>query len=118
MTEKQHERSINDQAMSTHKRPPLLSDEAIHSPDLTIPLGTKMVRDIYEAARAKDAELIQQAVDEFRHLLTMRQDEIRAMKPAPPPEIMEVMLTQSASAKFYIDFLDKAAAAGFKPSDQ
>lgn len=115
--------------MSTHKRPPLLSDEEIIDetwvPDMSswepagaYEAGMHWARRYYEAARAKDAELIQQAVDEFRHLLTMRQDEIRAMKPAPPPEIMEVMLTQSASAKFYIDFLDKAAAAGFKPSDQ
>ena len=101
------------------KRPPLLSDDALV--ELTVKEDgrrpSEQVRDFYEAARAKDAELIQQAVDEFRHLLTMRQDEIRAIKPAPPWEIMEAMLTQSASAKFYIDFLEKAAAAGFKPTE-
>jgi hypothetical protein len=79
--------------------------------------GMDEVRFIYEAARAKDAELIQDAVDEFHQLLMMRQDELRAFKPAPPPHIMEMLLTQSATAKFYIDFLDRAASAGFKPTE-
>jgi hypothetical protein len=54
--------------MSTTPRPPLLSDEAIHSPELIIPLSTKMVRDVYEAARAKDAQLIQQLVDAIQQI--------------------------------------------------
>ena len=56
--------------MST-KREPLLSDERILDPELTIPLGAKMVRDIYEAARAKDAELIQRLVDGLAHAQDM-----------------------------------------------
>ena len=49
--------------MSNTKRETLLSDEDINNPKLVIPLGAKMIRDIYEAARAKDAELIQMLVD-------------------------------------------------------
>ena len=51
--------------MSNTKREPLLSDEDINDPKLVIPIGAKMIRDIYEAARAKDAELIQQLVDDI-----------------------------------------------------
>jgi hypothetical protein len=54
--------------MSNTKREPLLSDEDINDPKLVIPIGAKMIRDIYEAARAKDAELIQQLVDDLRLL--------------------------------------------------
>lgn len=53
--------------MSNTTRPPLLSDEDINDPKLVIPLGAKMIRDIYEAARAKDAELIQRLVDGLKH---------------------------------------------------
>jgi hypothetical protein len=84
----------SDQAMSNTPRPPLLSDEAILNPDLIIPLGTKMVRDIYEAARAKDAELIQQLVDGL-HFERM--------------SLVSCMESQKA--------LDAAAAAGFKPTE-
>jgi hypothetical protein len=54
--------------MSNTKREPLLSDKDINDPKLVIPLGAKMIRDIYEAARAKDAELIQMLVDDLRLL--------------------------------------------------
>ena len=50
--------------MSNTKREPLLSDKDINDPKLVIPLGAKMIRDIYEAARAKDAELIQRLIHE------------------------------------------------------
>ena len=49
--------------MSNTKREPLLSDKDINDPKLVIPLGAKMIRDIYEHHRAKDAKLIQQLVD-------------------------------------------------------
>ena len=81
--------------MSNTPRPPLLSDEDINDPKLVIPLGAKMIRDIYEAARAKDAELIQMLVDGL-HFERM--------------SLVACMESQKA--------LDAAAAAGFKPSDQ
>lgn len=52
---------MHPEAMSTTTpRPLLLSDERINDPELTIPLGTKMVRDHYEATWGP---LIQQLVD-------------------------------------------------------
>lgn len=80
--------------MSNTTRPPLLSDEDINDPKLVIPLGAKMIRDIYEAARAKDAELIQQLVDGL-HFERM--------------SLVSCMESQKA--------LDAAAAAGFKPTE-
>ena len=82
--------------MSKTKREPLLSDKDINDPKLVIPLGAKMIRDIYETARAKDAELIQQLVDalaNLRHIYEFREP-----------------LTG-------MDELEAAAAAGFKPSN-
>ena len=82
--------------MSKTKREPLLSDKDINDPKLVIPLGAKMIRDIYEAARAKDAELIQQLVDalaNLRHIYEFREP-----------------LTG-------MDELEAAAAAGFKPTE-
>jgi hypothetical protein len=82
--------------MSNTKRDPLLSDKDINDPKLVIPLGAKMIRDIYEAARAKDAELIQQLVDalaNLRHIYEFREP-----------------LTG-------MDELEAAAAAGFKPTE-
>ena len=43
--------------------PPLVSDEDINDPKLTIPLGAKMIRDIYEADRQKTLEVVQALVD-------------------------------------------------------
>jgi hypothetical protein len=82
--------------MSNTPRPPLLSDEKIHSPELIIPLSKKMVRDIYEAARAKDAELIQQLFDAL-----YAEQFVPSLGPSP--------LTKPAIAA--------AAAAGFKPTE-
>jgi hypothetical protein len=78
--------------MSNTKREPLLSDEDINDPKLVIPIGAKMIRDIYEAARAKDAELIQQLVD--------------ALHRFDPSGLFETSEVPLAAAK----------AAGFKPS--
>lgn len=75
------------------KREPLLSDEDILSPYLIIPLGAKTVRDFYEAARAKDAELIQHLVDAI-HRVDM----------------------EGPCFPFMIDALQAAAAAGFTPN--
>jgi hypothetical protein len=87
--------------MST-KRPPLLSDEAIHSPESTIfPLYTKTVRDIYEAARSKDAELIQMAVD-------MAHERVIGVR-----EKMRELVYKKETL-----LLAMAAEAGFKPTEQ
>jgi hypothetical protein len=80
--------------MSNTKREPLLSDKDINDPKLVMPLGAKMIRDIYEAARAKDAELIQQMVD--------------ALHSFDPSGLFETSEVPLAAAK----------AAGFKPSDR
>ena len=85
--------------MSNTKREPLLSDEDINDPKLVIPLGAKMIRDIYEAARAKDAELIQQLVDDLRLLR------------------IEFGNRVGQTTEIGIASLSAAEAAGFKPSD-
>jgi DNA-binding GntR family transcriptional regulator len=80
----------NTNTMSNTKREPLLSDADLgyvkdtHTPE--------QVRDIYEAARAKDAELIQQLVD--------------ALHRFDPSGLFETSEVPLAAAK----------AAGFKPS--
>jgi hypothetical protein len=82
----------NTNTMSNTKREPLLSDADLgyvkdtHTPE--------QVRDIYEAARAKDAELIQQLVD--------------ALHRFDPSGLFETSEVPLAAAK----------AAGFKPSDR
>lgn len=45
--------------MSKEQTPPLVSDADINDPKLTIPLGAKMIRDIYEADRQKTREVVQ-----------------------------------------------------------
>jgi hypothetical protein len=85
--------------MSNTKREPLLSDEDINDPKLVIPIGAKMIRDIYEAARAKDAELIQQLVDDLRLLR------------------IEFGNRVGQTTQIGIPSLSDAEAAGFKPSD-
>jgi hypothetical protein len=85
--------------MSNTKREPLVSDKDINDPKLVIPLGAKMIRDIYEAARAKDAELIQRLVDALENLRDIHQFRV-GREP----------LTG-------MDELEAAAAAGFKPSE-
>jgi hypothetical protein len=85
--------------MSNTKREPLLSDEDINDPKLVIPLGAKMIRDIYEAARAKDAELIQMLVDDLRLLR------------------IEFGNRVGQTTEIGIASLSAAEADGFKPSD-
>ena len=85
--------------MSKTKREPLLSDEDINDPKLVIPLGAKMIRDIYEADRAKDAELIQQLVDALENLREIHQE------------------WAGREALTGMDELAAAAAAGFKPTN-
>jgi hypothetical protein len=86
--------------MSNTKREPLLSDKDINDPKLVIPLGAKMIRDIYEADRAKDAELIQQLVDDLRILRIDFGNRV------------------GQTTQIGIASLSAAEAAGFKPSDQ
>jgi hypothetical protein len=86
-------------AMSNTKREPLVSDEDINDPKLVIPIGAKMIRDIYEAARAKDAELIQMLVDDLRLLR------------------IEFGNRVGQTTEIGIASLSAAEADGFKPSD-
>jgi hypothetical protein len=86
--------------MSNTKREPLLSDEEINDPKLVIPLGAKMIRDIYEHHRAKDAELIEMLVDDLRILR------------------IEFGNSVGQTTEIGIASLSAAEAAGFKPSDQ
>jgi hypothetical protein len=94
--------------MSNTKREPLLSDKDINDPKLVIPLGAKMIRDIYEADRAKDAELIQRLVDALEW--------VAAYDNGCPLPTWEKgynnawSIANSARAA--------AEAAGFKPSDE
>jgi hypothetical protein len=95
--------------MRNTKRNPLLSDDAISEAFLYGPFvpdalhgyrsGANYARDIYEAARAKDAELIQQLVDALANLR-----DIHEFRVGREP------LTG-------MDELEAAAAAGFKPSN-
>ena len=84
--------------MSNTKREPLLSNADLgyvkdtHTPE--------QVKDIYEVARAKDAELIQQLVDALANLRDIHQFRV-GREP----------LTGT-------DELEAAEAAGFKPSEQ
>lgn len=91
--------------MSTTPRPPLLSDEEIIDetwvPDMSswepagaYEAGMHWARRYYEAARAKDAELIQQLVDGLQQI---------ADEGHWTPDMHEL--------------LNAAAAAGFKPSE-
>lgn len=91
--------------MSTTPRPPLLSDEDINDPKLVIPLGAKMIRDIYEAARAKDAELIQMLVDCIRHSYHL-----------DPFDTIKSAKYYALGGKTQHDALNAAAAAGFTPT--
>ena len=93
--------------MSNTKREPLLSDEEIerYSMMYTIPSryetarALKYAKGIYEAARAKDAELIQQLVDDLRILR------------------IEFGNRVGQTTQIGIASLSAAEAAGFKPSD-
>jgi hypothetical protein len=106
-------REIQADAMSNTKREPLLSDDELRemrdntSTISTYPVyawldGAMDIRDHYEAARAKDAELIQMLVDEVAEWMEPNLDE-RFRGP------------QWQQSK---RILDAAAAAGYKPSGQ
>ena len=85
----------------SNKREPLLSDDALVELTYVKEDGrrpSEQVRDFYEAARAKDAELIQRLVDALDGLVEDRGGIILAMR-------------RSHKA------LDAAEAAGFKPSE-
>ena len=104
--------------MSNTKQEPLLSDDAISEAFLYGPLvvdalhgylsGANYARDIYEAARAKDAELIQQLMDALEW--------VAAYDNGCPLPTWEKgynnawSIANSARAA--------AEAAGFKPSDE
>jgi hypothetical protein len=88
--------------MSNKKREPLLSDEELMELTYVKEDGrrpSEQVRDFYEAARAKDAELIQQLVDALANLRDIHQFRV-GREP----------LTG-------MDELEAAAAAGFKPTN-
>jgi len=88
--------------MSNKKREPLLSDEELMELTYVKEDGrrpSEQVRDFYEAARAKDAELIQQLVDALANLRDIHEE--RAGR-----EPLTGM-----------DELEAAEAAGFKPSE-
>lgn len=80
-----------------HRVDPLLSDEQVMDARAWPP---EEVRHYYEAARAKDAELIQRLVDELAMLQYVFASEA------------------GYETRWGDDALDAAAAAGFKPSDQ
>jgi glutamine synthetase adenylyltransferase len=86
--------------MSNTKREPLLSDDTLYKWSTENILSSVRVRDTYEAARAKDAELIQQLVDALRNLR-----DIHEFRVGREP------LTGT-------DELKAAEDAGFKPSEQ
>jgi hypothetical protein len=88
--------------MSNTKREPLLSDDGItkmvpeEADFYDCELTASRVREVYEADRTKDAELIQHLVDGVIGIYWMGPD---------------------ASKKLMIELLATAAAAGYKPSD-
>jgi hypothetical protein len=88
----------------SNKREPLLSDEELMELTYVKEDGrrpSEQVRDFYEAARAKDAELIQRLVDEVAEWMQPNLDE-------------RFRGEQWHESK---RILDDAEAAGFKPSD-
>jgi hypothetical protein len=87
--------------MSNTKREPLLSDDSLFNRyTKKHHLSVYSVRDIYEAARAKDAELIQMLVDDLRLLR------------------IEFGNRVGQTTEIGIASLSTAEAAGFKPSGQ
>jgi hypothetical protein len=88
----------------SNERPPLLSDDALVELTYVKEDGrrpSEQVRDFYEAARAKDAELIQQLVDEVAEWMQ--------------PNLAERFRGEQWHQSKRI--LDAAAAAGFKPTE-
>jgi hypothetical protein len=89
--------------MSNKKREPLLSDEELMELTYVKEDGrrpSEQVRDFYEAARAKDAELIQRLVDALNVACNY------------------AVCYEDAEFVKGADALSAAEAAGFKPSDQ
>jgi len=96
--------------MSNTKREPLVSRQEINDTFMYGPLvkdaahgfvfGAKYVQDKYEAARAKDAELIQMLVDDLRILR------------------IEFGNRVGQTTEIGIASLSDAEDAGFKPSDR
>ena len=90
--------------MST-KREPLLSDSSLKDAEETIEVSSVPVdklyrfREIYEASRAKDAELIQMLVDAMYSLR-------KSVRMAPYNTLLG-----------FDNALDAATAQGFKPSE-
>ncbi len=107
--------------MKNTKPEPLLSDDAISEAFLYGPLvvdalhgylsGANYARDTYEAARAKDAELIQQLVDACRTAYRA----IDALNDSGMGPLTSIEGVRAMSDT--VDAVDAAEAAGFKPSD-
>jgi hypothetical protein len=93
--------------MSNTKREPLLSDGNLKDAEETVEVSSVPVdklyrfREIYEAARAKDAELIQMAVD-------MAHERVIGVR-----EKMRELVYKKETL-----LLAMAAEAGFKPTEQ
>jgi hypothetical protein len=101
--------------MSNTKPEPLLSDEELMELTYVKEDGrrpSEQVRDFYEAARAKDAELIQQLVDACRTAYRAI-DSLNDSGMGPLTSI-EGLRAMSDT----VDAVDAAEAAGFKPSDR
>lgn len=96
--------------MSNTKREPLLSDDMLKDAEEVVEVSSVPVdklyrfREIYEAARAKDAELIQRLVD------TIGMIDKYAERETMSSEEEDVIVAHWNAA------LDAAEAAGFKPS--
>ncbi len=91
----------------TTKREPLLSDadiDTLKAGRFELGLGMKHAREVYEAARAKDAELIQMLVN--------------ALRPLHGTLSQTVFYDSFPTYVLPIDAaLEAAAAAGFTPSE-
>jgi len=88
--------------MSNTKRKPLLSENQVFGKPLDgldEGMNRSEIYEAYEAARAKDAELIQQLVDALENLREIHQE------------------WAGREALTGMDELEAAAAAGFKPSN-
>ena len=96
------------------KRHPLLSDDALV--ELTVKEDgrrpSEQVRDYYEAARDKDAELIQQLFDALNRLVYLELCNAEGLSSGAPTSRDWQQAFDKAQQQ-----IDAAAAAGFKPSE-